>query len=278
MLDDKLFVGTSGWNHDNWNDKVYPPSLNKDERLSFLYNEKGISLVELDEIFTSKFDSNYIQKVLEIAPADMKFTLKVPYLLSVKILTSNGTILRDEKSMKEFLLAIEPLIKEDRLTAINGEFSPRHKKSEDTVEHLKWFINQFRFTSKLCLTFNCDSWLTPTTFELISSLDANVAYFDKPKLAGGRFLKLTSPCNQINFIKFSGQSQDWFSTSSSKRYDYLYSIDELRQFIWPVKKIFEAGQTSSIIFANGTNGYSIENAMDFGVMLKESLAVQDNLS
>ena len=64
----------------------------------------------------------------------------------------------------------------------------------------------------------------------------------------------------LAYFRLHGRNRNWFNVPRDIRYDYLYSDEELRQFIEPIGKVSGEAAETLIFFNNHPKGSAIENA------------------
>jgi uncharacterized protein YecE (DUF72 family) len=69
-------------------------------------------------------------------------------------------------------------------------------------------------------------------------------------------------------VRFHGRNKNWFNAPLSKRYDYLYSDEELASFIPEVKRIAAQAEKTYIFFNNCHLGKAVKNAIRFREMIQ----------
>ena len=76
--------------------------------------------------------------------------------------------------------------------------------------------------------------------------------------------------SNIGYIRFHGRNRSkWYSGDSKERYDYLYSEDELKEWLPKIHKLSEQTEKVFIFFNNHRKGQAITNArMMIGLLNK----------
>jgi uncharacterized protein YecE (DUF72 family) len=79
-----------------------------------------------------------------------------------------------------------------------------------------------------------------------------------------------SATSDLGYFRFHGRSAHWFNAPASLRYDYLYSEEELKEFLPSVKMVASKTQKVLIFFNNCHGGSAAKNACMMARLLKES--------
>ena len=93
---------------------------------------------------------------------------------------------------------------------------------------------------------------------------------DAPDLPGlpGRDCRVTAP---LGYIRFHGSNAEkwWDHDQAWERYDYLYSPQELREWLAPLKQIREEAGEVQVFFNNHYQGQAVRNAQLLMAFLAE---------
>jgi uncharacterized protein YecE (DUF72 family) len=73
--------------------------------------------------------------------------------------------------------------------------------------------------------------------------------------------------SSIGYFRFHGRNKNWFNAPTSVRYDYLYSNDELKEFIPAIHDIALKTNTVLVFFNNCHAGSAAKNAIMLAQML-----------
>jgi uncharacterized protein YecE (DUF72 family) len=80
--------------------------------------------------------------------------------------------------------------------------------------------------------------------------------------------------SDVAYFRFHGRNQNWFSCSREERYNYLYSKDELGEFIPPLRSVSSGAKMTYTFFNNCHAGAAARNAL----MMKTMLGLIDTLT
>lgn len=95
-------IGTSGWSYDDWVGPFYPAGTRKGDYLSFYTSQFGV--VEVDSTYYAIPAQRTVEGWAERTPAEFRFALKVPGVITHEKLLANA-----DADMDAFLAAIAPL-------------------------------------------------------------------------------------------------------------------------------------------------------------------------
>lgn len=261
MTEDKehrITVGTSGFSYDDWIGPVYPPGTQKSDMLAFYARELGFGAVELNYTYYTMPAASGVEGMLAKTPDDFRFVVKAHSSLTHKIREADGSFIRNEEAVENFIAGIAPMLESGRLVCVLAQFPLKFGRSREAEEHLKWLTGAMA-PVKLVFEFRSGGWVTQSAFDLLKSLGAGYCVVDEPKLPKlARFTPVATA--DLAYFRFHGRNRKWFGVSASERYDYLYEDTELRQFLAPIKKVSGLAGETMMFFNNHFQGKAVKNA------------------
>jgi uncharacterized protein YecE (DUF72 family) len=128
---------------------------------------------------------------------------------------------------------------------------------------------------RLAIEFRHNSWTNET--ELADTIqflrESGLAYVsvDEPQFPSGSTVPpIAEATSEIGYVRFHGRNAgNWFrrSITVAERFDYLYSKDELEEWVPKIKNLAERTDQVHIMFNNCMNTYPIQNARDIANIL-----------
>lgn len=102
-MQNKIFIGSSGWSYPNWKGKLYPHSSTSSE---WLYHyAKIFDYVEVDHTFYHTPDTSVVKRWAQITPPNFRFTVKFP-----RAITHSRRLANVRKNhLDDFYSAMNPL-------------------------------------------------------------------------------------------------------------------------------------------------------------------------
>jgi uncharacterized protein YecE (DUF72 family) len=131
------------------------------------------------------------------------------------------------------------------------------------------FLKEQFSEDPLFVEFRNSSWITEEIFESLSRAGIGYCSVDEPNLRG-----LVPPVARVTadqgYVRLHGRNaRTWWGRGGGDRYDYLYSEDELRQWIAKIKDMSQKARKTFIFFNNCHAGQAASNAQ----MMKELLGL-----
>lgn len=255
-----ILVGTSGFSFDDWVGEVYPENIKKQEMLPYYEKVLGFDALEVNYTYYTLPSRKTMESFVRRTSGTFSFAVK-----AYKGMTHE----RDENTKKHFRAfrdGITPLGK--RLRVILFQFPYTFIPSPENIDYLKMAREEFRDYESV-VEFRNARWFEKEYAEVLESLSFGSCVVDEPKLKGLLPFRpaLTS---RIGYFRFHGRNRAWFREPVEVRYNYLYSDEELREFVKPIKDIASRADTTFVFFNNCHAGKAVKNARMMKELLREN--------
>jgi uncharacterized protein YecE (DUF72 family) len=177
---------------------------------------------------------------------------------------------------RRFRASLVPLVSSGRLGAILCQFPPWFEATRGNARKIERLAERHG-DLPLSIEFRHRSWLLPErrdrVLDLLRRHDLAFVAVDEPAgRVGGvpPVAEVTSP--RLAVVRFHGRNvAGWDRPGASvhQRFDYLYTPDELRPWVEPVRRLAERAREVHAVFNNCVRDYAVVNAKGFGVLLAE---------
>jgi uncharacterized protein YecE (DUF72 family) len=247
-------VGTAGWSYQDWEGVVYPsPKPGGFHPLSFLSGY--IDLVEVNSTFYRPAPPAFARSWLK------KIEGHPDFLFSVKLLQVFTHDRREftRKDVDDFKAGIDLLRLKRRLGALLIQFP--------------WsFINTAENTDYLVrlLEVRHGSWDAPGFYGLLEEHRVAFCNIDQPLL--GDSIKPSAVVTNPDFayVRLHGRNyKNWFRKDAGRddRYDYLYTRDELGDWVDRIRSLGARSGKVFVITNNHYRGQAMANALQIRNMI-----------
>jgi uncharacterized protein YecE (DUF72 family) len=161
-----------------------------------------------------------------------------------------------------FLEALEPLRAAGKLGGILFQFPPYVVYREASLDYLSWAREQLG-DHDLLVEFRHASWyeedVRAEVLSFLEQLPASHVVVDAPRIEGAKnlpptVLAVTSPTAYVRFHGRNAETWNKRGGSASERFDYLYSEEELREWVPPLREL--AGQAEQVFAFFNNNATS----------------------
>ncbi len=273
-LADILRVGTSGFSFDDWLGRAYPRSLPKNKMLEFYEQGLGFDSVELNFTYYSLPSAKTMESLARRTGPGFRFVVR-----SHKDMTHE--IWQDEarKQLKDpgaafgaFHEGIKPLVEAGKLGCVLIQLPSYFWPIPDNFRYVRRFPELLPGVP-LVVEFRNKSWVRDTAFRMLEETGMGYCVVDEPKLP--RLMPFDPRHTaDIAYFRLHGRNQNWFKASREERYNYLYSKEELGEFVEPIQKVSKGAGRGYLFFNNCHAGAAARNA----VLMKQLLGLVDSLT
>jgi uncharacterized protein YecE (DUF72 family) len=260
----RYYIGTAGWSYEDWNGIVYPERKAKNfHPLAFL--SQFINIIEINSTF-------YRPATLFLAHSWLKKVEAAPGFIFAAKLHQVFTHQRKDFSRKDvddFKIGIDPLSARGKLASLLLQFP---WSFINTLAHVDYLVQLFKLFSEFPLTVEVrhSSWDTKAFYDLLAQYRVSYCNIDQPVFRNsiGPSAIVTNP--HFSYVRFHGRNtKDWFRKGAGRddRYNYLYSKDELEDWVQRIKELGTKSSQVYIITNNHYRGQALANALQLKNMI-----------
>ncbi|MBI2192564.1 MAG: DUF72 domain-containing protein [Planctomycetes bacterium] len=254
------FVGTSGYSFRDWVGPFYPEGLAGRDMLAFYARQ--FDTVELNFTYYRIPEAPMMARIAEAVPDSFRFFVKA---------NEATTHRRDRAAAPSFLEAIEPLRASGKLAGLLAQFPYSFKNQEGSRRYLFELREDFS-AENVVVEFRHRGWVREPIFDLLERLRMGFCCVDEPDLPGllPRLARATSDTAYVRF--HSRDAGKWFSGDAQQRYHYLYSPEELQEWLPRAQALVHDPKVANlfVFFNNCHAGHAAANALQFQKMLQEA--------
>jgi len=259
-----FYVGTSGFQFDDWIGTVYPKNLKKSYMFDYYVKFYEFNAVEINYTFytlpNKRTFINFASKVSD----DFKFVVKL-----------HSTITHDMnlENLQLFFESTQPLIRERKLLGFLAQFPYSFKPNSTNISFLSSLNDIFQKNNlNLFIEFRHNLW---TEFLVKNISNFNFVIPDLPNIVNfpnffmwAKILKEKE--HEVSYFRFHGRNQKWFEEDEKRRYNYDYSDEELKEFLNEIKSFNSKSKVS--FFNNCFLGKALKNAVRFKDLASSNLS------
>ncbi len=258
MEKSRFYIGTAGWSYQDWEGVVYPRQKGSGfHPLVFL--AEFIDLVEVNSTFYRTPVQSMTQSWVR------RIQTRPGFLFSVKLHQdfTHGDRHITPRMIDEFKWGIDPLRNHERLAAILVQLPWSFKDSGSSRAHLERIFAAFA-DYPLALEVRHGSWNRREFFQWLRGLGVAFCNIDQPLINHSLGPTAVQTHPDFAYVRLHGRNtKDWFNPGAGRdaRYNYLYSTQELDEW---VERIRDLGKTSPKVFIitnNHYQGQAVANAM-----------------
>jgi uncharacterized protein YecE (DUF72 family) len=272
----KVRIGTCSWADEALSKHWYPKGTPAGERLA--YYAQRFDTVEVDSTYYRLPGEEMVQRWAERTPEDFVMHVKAFGLMTrhpVKLealppdlrdgapVDDRGRVERPSREFRgevfrRFLEALEPLRATGKLGGILFQFPSYVVYKDRSLDYLQWAREQLG-DDEMLVEFRHVSWLDnehrDETLRFLEELGAGHVVVDAPRIEGAKNLVPTVPAltSPTAYVRFHGRNAETWNKrggSAAERFDYLYTDDELREWISPLRELAEGAEQAYAFFNN----------------------------
>ncbi|MFN2469945.1 MAG: DUF72 domain-containing protein [Gaiellaceae bacterium] len=297
-------IGTCSWADESLSKFWYPPGTPPGERLS--YYAQHYDTVEVDSTYYRLPVPSMVERWAERTPQGFVMHVKAfgvmtrhpvkgdqlpPDLREDAPLDERGRVERPSREFRgevfrRFREALEPLRTAGKLGGILFQFPPYVVPRDSSYEYLEWAVGQLEGDEPL-VEFRHRSWYeddqVAETLALLERLGASHVVVDAPKVEAKNVpptvLAVTGPTAYVRFHGRNASTWNVRGGSAAQRFDYLYSDEELEEWVEPLRELAGQAKQAFALFNNnntspGPDGRPLAQAAWNADMLRRLLAEQ----
>lgn len=265
-------VGPAGWSYDDWQGIVYPPGMPRQlHPLEFL--SRYFDTLEVNSSYYRPVQPNHAANWIRLLDGNPRFKLTAKLY---KAFTHERTEWPPQRDIDAVRAGFDPMLDAGRLGAVLIQFPWSFKR---TVENRQWLARVTGTFSDypLAIEVRHASWNQTEVFEELAQRGIAFCNIDQPLFANS----LAPTCKttaRVGYVRLHGRNaSDWFREDAGRdeRYDYLYSMEELDEWLRKIERIREKASEVYAITNNHYRGQAVVNAFELqhglGVEKREPL-------
>jgi uncharacterized protein YecE (DUF72 family) len=280
-------IGTCSWADEALSKYFYPPKFPARERL--VYYGEHFDTVEVDSTYYRLPDESMVQGWADRTPDGFTMHVKAFGLMTrhpVKIevlpedlrsampVDERGRVDRPPRELRgevfrRFLAALEPLRSAGKLGGVLFQLPSYVVVKPHSFDYLEWAREQLG-GDEMLVEFRHRSWLAEgnaaETLAFLERIGASYVTVDAPKSESAKNLIPTVPAVTagIAYVRFHGRNLGTWNKrggSAADRFDYLYSDEELEEWVPVLKELAGEAKEAYAFFNNNSSAQDPENPL-----------------
>jgi uncharacterized protein YecE (DUF72 family) len=259
----EILIGTSGYYYDDWKGEFYPEDTLKKDYLE--YYARSFNVLELNSTYYRIPEARQSMEMIKRSSGRLEFVVKASRYLTHEI--SDNSI-RD--SLPLFIKGISPFTEKGLLGSVLLQFPQSFHYTASNRFYLKSLIEALS-PVPVSIEFRQKEWLKDSVFETLRELEAGFVCVDEPPLPS-LIPPVVINTSDHGYLRFHGRNKsNWYGTDSTRRYDYLYSGDELKEWLPRIRELSDKTKKLFVFFNNHAKAQAVTNARMLINLLKDVL-------
>jgi len=247
---------------------VYPVGIRDRDMLSFYEKELGFNVLEVNFTYYTLPSQKSFAAMSQKTSKGFEFVVKAFKGMTHEIRNKGtGEMIDNRETFEKFKYSLVPLIEDGKLACVLAQFPYGFFPNRESLDYLQRFKEQMGGVP-LVFEFRNHTWLKENTFQFLEKNGVGFCIVDEPKLPK-LMPYLPRTTSDIGYFRFHGRNRNWFNAPISVRYNYLYSEEELKEFIPDIRDISQKTAKTFIFFNNCYSGYAAKNAAQMAKLLIE---------
>jgi uncharacterized protein YecE (DUF72 family) len=263
-------IGTCSFADEGLVKHWYPRGVSTPAKRLGYYAER-FDTVEVDSPFYHLPDPDVTRRWAERTPDEFIFHVKAH-----KTMTHHEEAGQAE-AFRDFRASIEPLELSGKLRGVLLQYHPSFKKSDEAKEeltHVRALLDplvplvEFRHRSWI------EQWERDDTFSFLEQHGCAYVSVDSPKTRASNVLpRVSAVTHRVAYIRFHGRNWKTWNIrggKSSDRFDWMYSAEELAEWVGPIERL--AGEADEVyaLFNNNRDDFAPQSANILRGLLDEA--------
>jgi len=251
-----IAIGTSGFSFKDWKGVFYPEKIKPKEMLA--YYKDTFHALEINTTYYGIPKPGVFEGMIHATPPDFEFIVKAN--------KSTTHELTDRDVSGTFIESIRPLKESGRLSGILAQFPWQFRNEAGSRKYIACLADTYR-KFHLFVEFRHNSWNRDEVFRFLDDLKIHFVSVDEPQI-GDMMPPAALATGGAAYVRFHGRNAcDWWSKTAD-RYNYLYSEDELEEWVEKVEALEKTVWKLYAFFNNCHQGYAVRNALMFKEMVE----------
>jgi uncharacterized protein YecE (DUF72 family) len=260
-------IGTSGFSFDDWIGPIYPKGLKKQDWLKFYESDLGFKTVEINYTYYAMPTVKTLSSMNSKTTDDFSFVVKAHRSMTHDLWSDKKReVMADNAEVfKRFNASLSPLKDNGKLICVLAQFPYFFHNNKKNLDYLKRFKERMGDIPTI-IEFRNRNWHTEKSIDFLKENNLGYCVVDEPKIKG---LMPFNPVatTEISYVRLHGRNKRWYNVPMEVRYDYLYSNDELTEFLDDIVNLALKSTTTMVFFNNCHAGSAAKNAIELAKML-----------
>ena len=253
-------MGTSGYSYKDWIGQFYPKGTPQDRFLE--YYSRHFDACEINFTYYRIPDARTLSRMVEKSDRKVEFVVK-----------ANRDMTHSDKAgdseFRAFRDARKPMEEAGVFGGLLAQFPFSFHYNEAGRDRLKSIRDRFNGLPFVA-EFRNVAWMTAETFDFLRRNDIGFCCVDEPRLKG-LMPTVVAATSDVGYVRFHGRNAAkwWTHDRPEERYDYLYSADELSEWVPRIQEIDSNSKKTFVFMNNHFQAKAVSNAQMLLSMLQD---------
>jgi uncharacterized protein YecE (DUF72 family) len=297
-----IAVGTASWTDPTLiKDAGFYPSASMSAEDRLKYYASIFTMVEVDATYYGPPAERVSELWVERTPPHFRFDIK-SYALFTQHPAEARSLWRDvaadlppehrdkkrvylnhlppeavDRAWDHFRTSLEPLQRAGKLGAVMMQFPPWFTAKKANREYLRE-VGDRMAGMPVAVEFRHGSWMgeddRDRTLSLLEQLGLAYVCVDEPQGFKTSVPPVVAATADLAVVRFHGHNAETWNAkgiTAAERFEYLYSVDELREWVEPIRELASSAAETHAVMNNCYRDYGVRNARQLADLLGEGL-------
>jgi uncharacterized protein YecE (DUF72 family) len=252
-----LYFGTSGFSYNDWVGNFYPRGMPRREWLKYYARE--FNSLELNSTFYALPKLSVLEAMVDKTGEGFLFSVKANQEMTHQRQ-------QDNRVFVAFIHMLQPFIDAGKLGCVLAQFPYSFHFSRQNRDYLEFFRERLG-DLPVVFEFRNSQWLKPEVFDWLRNHNLGFCCVDEPQLPN-LLPPLAEVTSNIGYVRFHGRNEAkwWQHEHAYERYDYTYSVEELKEWLPRIKKLKNLAEKTFVFANNHWRGQAIGTIRQLRVM------------
>ncbi len=257
-------IGTCGYSYKEWKGVLYPEKLASGHFLE--HYSANFDTVEVNVTYYRLPALSVLQGMIRRTPSGFSFFIKAHQGLT----HVRGR--EAEEVLPRFKEVLKPFLDAGKLGGVLLQFPYSFRPAPSSIRYVEDLASRLK-ESVVVTEFRHRDWYEEKLMDWLKGDAISLCCVDEPPLPNlpPPLAVVTGP---IGYVRFHGRNRArWWGEGESRpagmRYDYLYSRDELKEWLPRIRRMEANAGKLFVFFNNHPRGQAVVNARDFQAILNE---------
>lgn len=260
----RIFIGTSGYKHIDWQGNVYPFNLKPIDYLSYYIRQLKLNFLELTFTFHKIPYAKTSEQIVEHIKKENK-----NFRVSIKLHKSLLRPILEPSVLNEYFSGLTPFFKEKISVIFLADYPIEFTASKENLQALISLKQSFK-DYLLFVSLPHRSWYKERYIEIFRANKIGLIIHYFPEHAKGSSPSLVITTNGYAYFRLYS-NPTFYLPSSNVNILYNYPAKSLDMISKVVSKISIITQETYVAFCNVKNGIAASNAMLFKKIMESSI-------
>lgn len=255
-----LYIGTSGFQYDDWVGPYYPEGLPKENWLAYYAQE--FRALEINFTYYRMPTARGLAGMAAKVPDNFCFAVKATQEMT-------HARERDPNVFQQFQDALKPLIEQNKFGVILAQFPSSFRANGESRAYFQ-FLREQLDTLPVVVELRNKEWVddehAEETFEVLNQNNLGFCAVDEPF-----FPRVAQVTSNVAYVRFHGRNYKkwWKHEHAWERYDYTYSQQELQEWVPKIQQMNEMAETTFVFSNNHYRAQGIDTARQLKLLLSD---------